>query len=41
MNGEADGILCWKLDRLARNFIDAGNVIEQLQRGVIRAYQEF
>jgi site-specific DNA recombinase len=25
--GEADGILCWKLDRLARNPIDAGTVI--------------
>src|SRR4051812_47297890 len=25
--GEADAILCWKLDRLARNPIDAGLVI--------------
>src|SRR5436190_509511 len=24
---EAEGILCWKLDRLARNPIDAGDVI--------------
>ncbi len=40
--GEADGILCWKLDRLARNFIDGGRVIEALQRGVIahiRSYE--
>jgi site-specific DNA recombinase len=40
--GEADGILCWKLDRLARNFIDGGRVIEFLQRGVIahvRSYE--
>src|SRR5215204_5117352 len=33
--GEANGILCWKLDRLARNFIDGGRIIEALQRGVI------
>ena len=26
-NNEADGILCWKLDRLARNPIDGGNII--------------
>src|SRR4051812_47911045 len=25
--GEADAVLCWKLDRLARNPIDAGKVI--------------
>ena len=40
--GEANGILCWKLDRLARNFIDGGRVIEALQRGVIahiRSYE--
>ena len=29
--GEAEGILCWKLDRLARNMIDGGNVIWLLQ----------
>lgn len=34
--GEADGILCWKLDRLARNMADAGRVIDLLQRGVIK-----
>src|SRR5687767_10677283 len=28
--GEADGILCWKLDRLARNLVDAGQLINQL-----------
>jgi site-specific DNA recombinase len=40
--GKANGILCWKLDRLARNFIDGGRVIEALQRGVIahiRSYE--
>jgi hypothetical protein len=34
--GEADGILCWKLDRLARNFIDGGRIIEMIQHSVIR-----
>ena len=29
--GEASGILCWKLDRLARNFIDGGQIIEMIQ----------
>ncbi len=35
-NKEADAILCWKLDRLARNMADAGRVIDLLQRGVIK-----
>lgn len=34
--GKADAIICWKLDRLARNFIDAGKVIDQLQHGQIK-----
>jgi DNA invertase Pin-like site-specific DNA recombinase len=25
--GKADGIICWKLDRLARNPIDGGQII--------------
>src|SRR5262245_9732768 len=33
-SGKADSILCWKLDRLARNFIDGGRIIDSLQRGV-------
>lgn len=40
--GEANSILCWKLDRLARNFIDGGRIIEALQRDVIahiRSYE--
>lgn len=40
-NGEACGILCWKLDRLARNPIDGGNISWTLQKGIIqhiRAY---
>ncbi len=36
MRGEANGILCWKLDRLARNFMDGGNIIEVLQQGTLR-----
>ncbi len=34
--GEANAILCWKLDRLARNFDEGGRIIGMLQRGVIR-----
>ena len=35
-SGKADAILCWKLDRLARNFIDGGKIIDLLQRGNIQ-----
>jgi len=34
--GEANGILCWKMDRLARNPIDAGRIQYLLQMGVIK-----
>lgn len=34
--GEANGILCWKLDRLARNMPEGSQVIDMLQRGIIR-----
>lgn len=34
--GEACGILCWKLDRLARNPVDGGNVSWLLQQGGIQ-----
>jgi site-specific DNA recombinase len=40
-SGEADGILAWKLDRLARNFDDGGKIIGLLQRGVIREIRTF
>lgn len=33
--GEADGIICWKLDRLARNPIDGGQLMWQLGKGEI------
>lgn len=34
--GKANAILCWKMDRLARNFIDGGKIIDLLQRGTIQ-----
>ena len=33
--GEADGIVCYKLDRMSRNPIDEGRIKYDLQRGVI------
>ena len=39
--GKADAILCWKIDRLARNFIDGGRVIDLLQKGVIKEIRTF
>ncbi len=39
--GKADAILCWKMDRLARNFIDGGRVIDLLQRGTIKEIRTF
>ena len=35
-NGEAQGIICWKLDRLARNPVDGGSVSWALQQNVIQ-----
>jgi site-specific DNA recombinase len=35
-SGKIDGILCWKLDRLARNMADGGRIMDMLQRGVIK-----
>ena len=34
--GQADGILCWKMDRLARNAVDEGTIKYLLQKGIIR-----
>ncbi len=34
--GQANGILCWKMDRLARNPIDAGRIQYLLQTGVLQ-----
>ncbi len=39
--GEANGILSWKLDRIARNFDDGGKIIGLLQRGVIQEIRTF
>ena len=39
--GDANGILSWKLDRLTRNFDDGGKIIGMLQRGVIQEIRTF
>lgn len=36
IKGDANGILCWKLDRLARNPIDGGQINWLLQQGTIQ-----
>ena len=36
IKGDASGILCWKLDRLARNPIDGGQINWLLQQGTIQ-----
>ncbi len=38
---KADGILCWKLDRLARNPIDAGQIQWMLQQNIIKSVRTF
>ena len=37
--GEAQGVVCWKLDRLARNPVDGGQIQWLLQSGVIAHIQ--
>lgn len=39
--GEADGILTWKLNRLARNPIDGGQISWMLQQNIIKHIQTF
>lgn len=39
--GEANGILCWKLNRLARNPVDGGQISWLLQTGVIQSVQTY
>ncbi len=34
--GEAQGIICWKLDRLARNPVDGGQISWMLQQSIIQ-----
>jgi DNA invertase Pin-like site-specific DNA recombinase len=38
-NGEADGILCWQINRLFRNPIDSGRIGWLLQQSVIKSIQ--
>jgi site-specific DNA recombinase len=35
-SGKADAILCWKVDRLARNFIDGGLIMDLLERNILK-----
>ena len=37
--GEAQGIVCWKIDRLARNPVDGGQISWLLQQGIIKHIQ--
>jgi len=39
--GEAQGILCWKIDRLARNPVDAAQIQWLLQRGTVAHIQTY
>ena len=38
-NGEADGILCWQINRLSRNPVDSGELSWLLQQGVLKSIQ--
>ena len=38
-NGEADGILCWQINRLSRNPIDSGKISWLSQQGIIKSIQ--
>jgi site-specific DNA recombinase len=40
-SGKADAILCWKLDRLARNMVDGGSVMDLLQKSVIKEIRTY
>lgn len=40
-NGKADAILCWKLDRLARNMVDGGQVMDMLQNSFLKGIQTY
>jgi len=37
--GKADGILCWKLNRLARNPVDGGQISWMLQKSILKSIQ--
>src|SRR3989338_2140936 len=34
--GEAQGIVCWKIDRLSRNPVDSGRISWLLQQGTVQ-----
>lgn len=36
-NGEANGILCWEINRLSRNPVDSGRIQWMLQQGIIHS----
>ena len=40
-SGKYEGILCWKIDRLARNSLDAGMVQWLLEKGTIKQIKTF
>ncbi len=40
-NGLANGIICWKLDRLARNPVDGGTINWMLQQNIIKRIQTY
>lgn len=37
--GEADGILCWQINRLSRNPVDSGTIQWMLQTGLLKSIQ--
>ena len=39
--GEADGVLCWKLDRLARNPVDGGSIIWAMKQHEVKITTPF
>lgn len=39
--GEAEGVICWKADRLARNMVGGGLLIDMLSQGVIKHIQAY
>jgi site-specific DNA recombinase len=41
MSGQADAILCWKIDRLTRNPVDGGQLQWLLQKGNIQCIQTY
>ena len=39
--GKANGVICWKADRLARNMVDGGVLIDLLSKGIIEHIQTY